>query len=126
MLRLLDLCQDRNHLLEECVKIVGPALSHDDWVFLNGGDRVVVQRPNETLLFGTVDDVAEDASLIWVQLDVFGRILVTETDDVLISFEQPHAPCCAWGTTCCPGCAAMGGIPPLAEASGNGKVRDHH
>lgn len=67
---------------------LGPALNTDDWVFLNTGDRVVVQRPNEPACSGTIDDVSDDATIIWVWLDGLGRILVTENDDVSFSIGR--------------------------------------
>ena len=63
-------------------------LSTDDWAFLNTGDRVVLQRPNEIPRPGTIDDVSNDASIIWVWLDGLGRILVAENDEVTFSTEQ--------------------------------------
>ncbi|MET1155409.1 hypothetical protein [Arthrobacter sp.] len=66
------------------------ALSTDDWVILNTGDRVVVQRPNVSPCLGTIDDVSEDASIIWVWLDGLGRMLVIENDEVTFSVGQ-HA-----------------------------------
>jgi hypothetical protein len=70
---------------------LGPALSTDDWVFLNPGDRVFVERANETPRYGTIDDVSEDATLIWVWLDGLGRVLVTENDDVTFSVDRLHS-----------------------------------
>lgn len=72
----------------------GPALSTEDWVFLNTGDRILVQRQNETPCPGTIDDVSEDAALIWVWLDGLGRILITEGDDVTISARQSPIHAC--------------------------------
>jgi hypothetical protein len=69
---------------------LGPSLSTDDWVFLNAGDRVLVLRPNEPPCCGTIDDVSEDACIIWVWLDGIGRILVTEHDAV--TFRHPYRP----------------------------------
>jgi hypothetical protein len=69
---------------------VGPVPTIDDWVFLNTGDRVVVQRPKEIPCLGTIEDVSEDASFIWVRLDGLGRILVTENDGVTFSVEYPN------------------------------------
>ncbi|MGF6832494.1 hypothetical protein QF015_000643 [Paenarthrobacter sp. TE4293] len=59
-----------------------PALSTDDWHILNTGDRVVAQRPNVSPCLGTIGDVSEDASIIWVWLDGQGRIRVIENHEV--------------------------------------------
>ncbi|KRE65470.1 hypothetical protein ASG79_13950 [Arthrobacter sp. Soil761] len=61
----------------------------EDWVFLNTGDRIVVQRPKSMPSLGTIDDVSEDASIIWVWLDGLGRILITENDEVTVSVALP-------------------------------------
>jgi hypothetical protein len=66
----------------------GAALRPDDWVYLNCGDRVTVQHRNDLPRPGTIDDVSEDASFIWVWMDGTGRILVTEYDDVIFRVGQ--------------------------------------
>lgn len=62
-----------------------PANHIADWVFLNTGDRVLVHNAKDMARVGTVDDVADDASLVWVWLDGIGRLLVMETDGVTFS-----------------------------------------
>lgn len=61
------------------------ALPYEDWVHLNQGDRVVVQRPGNAPQRGTVDDVNEDASYFWIWLDGHGRILIYDGDGLVIS-----------------------------------------
>lgn len=56
-------------------------LSYEDWVELDPGSRVRVQRVGDLAADGTVDDVAEDASCFWVWLDDGrGRVLISERD----------------------------------------------
>lgn len=56
-------------------------LSYEDWVDLNPGNRVRIERPGERAASGSVDDVAEDASCFWVWLDDGrGRVLIFEGD----------------------------------------------
>jgi hypothetical protein len=60
-------------------------LASDDWLYLNVGDAVVVQRAGELSHTGHVDDIAEDARLFWVQLDGGrGRILLYEGDGSVV------------------------------------------
>ncbi|WP_159698923.1 hypothetical protein [Arthrobacter sp. 18067] len=40
-----------------------------DWVFLNAGDRVVVQLPDGQIFAGLIDAVANDASVFWLWKD---------------------------------------------------------
>ncbi|MFF1828240.1 hypothetical protein [Paenarthrobacter sp. NPDC058040] len=47
----------------------GTALTTDDWIWLNAGDRVRVQRENEIAATGSIDVVSGDASIFWVWLD---------------------------------------------------------
>lgn len=57
------------------------SLRYEDWVELNPGHRVRVQRYGESAANGTVDHVAEDASCFWVWLDDGrGRVLISEGD----------------------------------------------
>lgn len=52
-----------------------------DWVFLNAGDRVVVQLPDGRVHAGVIDAVANDASLFWLWVDGGGgRAAVFEED----------------------------------------------
>lgn len=60
-------------------------LPFNDWVYLNPGDEVVVQRVGHSAYPGYVDDINEDASVFWVWLDDGrGRILVQAGDDSII------------------------------------------
>ncbi len=61
------------------------ALTYEDWVQLNQGDRVLVQRPGTAPQQGTVDDVSEDASYFWTWLDGHGRVLIYNGDGSVIS-----------------------------------------
>jgi hypothetical protein len=61
------------------------ALTYEDWVQLNQGDRVLVQRPGHTPQQGTVDDVSEDATYFWTWLDGHGRVLIYDGDGSVIS-----------------------------------------
>lgn len=56
-----------------------------DWVFLNDGDRVLLHGLHDVARPGTIDDVSEDASIVWVSLDGIGRLLVMETDGLMFS-----------------------------------------
>ncbi|MGF6832507.1 hypothetical protein QF015_000656 [Paenarthrobacter sp. TE4293] len=40
-----------------------------DWVFLNAGDRVVVQLSDGRVFAGLIDAVAHDASVFWLWMD---------------------------------------------------------
>ena len=56
-----------------------------DWVYLNVGDEVVVQRLGELPHAGEVDDVNDDATIFWVCLhNGRGRILVSARDGSLV------------------------------------------
>lgn len=56
-----------------------------EWVHLNQGQRIVVQRDMEYPKAGTIDLVSEDAFNFWVWLDQGeGRILVSSQDDITI------------------------------------------
>jgi hypothetical protein len=60
---------------------VVPPIPYENWVLLNPDDEVVVQRVGEQPASGTVDVVADDASIIWIWLDGGrGRIAVWEED----------------------------------------------
>jgi hypothetical protein len=60
-------------------------LAFNDWVYLNPGDEVVVQRVGRSPYQGWVDDINDDASVFWVWLnDGRGRILVHAGDDSII------------------------------------------
>jgi len=85
---LVDSAVNGKEKMEEYMPNSSRGLSTDDWAFLNTGDRVVLQRPNEIPRPGTIDDVSNDASIIWVWLDGLGRILVAENDEVTFSTEQ--------------------------------------
>lgn len=57
---------------------------YDDWVTLNTGDAVVVERRGDIPREGTVDVVSEDASVFWVWLAAGqGRILVSADDSLV-------------------------------------------
>ena len=56
-----------------------------DWVYLNRGDEVLVQRVGHSEYHGLIDDINDDASVFWVWLnDGRGRILVHAGDDSII------------------------------------------
>jgi hypothetical protein len=63
---------------------VAPAsspLALDDWVFLNAGDPVIVQTSEGRTVSGSIDIVADDASIFWIWVDGGGgRIAVQEED----------------------------------------------
>jgi hypothetical protein len=61
---------------------VSPSVWIEDWEVLQSGNRVLTQRPGDIARVGTVEDVSDDASLVWVRLDALGRILITRDDDV--------------------------------------------
>lgn len=60
-------------------------LTYEDWVQLNQGDRVVVQRLGNAPQQGTVDEVCADASYFWIWLDGHGRKLIYDGDGSVIS-----------------------------------------
>ena len=60
-------------------------LPYEDWVYLDRGDEVVVQRPGHARRYGTVDELSEDASYFWVWLDGHGRMLIFPGDGTLVS-----------------------------------------
>ncbi|MFJ4041413.1 hypothetical protein ACIPWF_09965 [Paenarthrobacter sp. NPDC089989] len=55
-------------------------LTYDDWLYLNPGDRVIVLRNGYAPQAATVDDVSDDASYFWLQVDGQQRVLVMEGD----------------------------------------------
>ena len=64
---------------------VSESFDVDQWIHLNSGDRVLIQRAGEYLNTGHIDDINEDATVIWVWLDHGrGRILVHEGDKAVI------------------------------------------
>jgi hypothetical protein len=64
-------------------------LSYHNWVHLNPGDRVTVQRGGFGPEHGTVDDVAEDATYFWVWIDGQGRSLIINGDGSAIHKTPP-------------------------------------
>ncbi|MET3812400.1 hypothetical protein [Arthrobacter sp. UYEF3] len=67
----------------------GGKLAIEDWVLLNPGYRVRVQRENESVTAGFVDVVAPDASVFWVWLDDGrGRVALHEHDNVAVWLEE--------------------------------------
>jgi hypothetical protein len=61
---------------------ISPSVRVEDWEALKIGNRVLTQRPGDIARVGTVEDISDDASVIWVRLDALGRILITRDDDV--------------------------------------------
>jgi hypothetical protein len=60
-------------------------LSYENWVDLNPGNRVRVQRRGERPENGSVDDIADDASYFWVWLDDGRRrVLILEGDGSIV------------------------------------------
>ncbi len=59
-------------------------LSHHNWIHLNPGDRVIVQRTGHAAECGTIDDIAGDASYFWVCIDGQSRILIFHCDGTVI------------------------------------------
>lgn len=56
-------------------------ISSDDWIFLNVGDEVVVQRVGDCHRKGEIDDISDDARTFWVQLsEGRGRVMIFEGD----------------------------------------------
>lgn len=64
------------------IEAVSPSASIEDWEALRSGNRVLTQRPGGIARVGTVEDISDDAFLVWVRLDAIGRILITRDDDV--------------------------------------------
>ena len=67
------------------IEEVSPSVRVEDWTDLQPGNRVLTQRPGDTARVGTIKDISEDASMLWVRLDALGRILITRDDDVTFS-----------------------------------------
>ena len=60
-------------------------MTYDDWIYLNPGDEVVVQRVGQPPLPGQIDEINEDATVFWVDLHHSrGRIMVYETDGSVV------------------------------------------
>ena len=59
-------------------------LDYRHWIHLYPGDRVIVKQPGCPPEWGTVDDIAEDASYFWVWLDGHNRILISHGDGTTI------------------------------------------
>lgn len=69
---------DHQHL------IPGP-LTCDEWIYLNVGDEVVIQRLGQSLWPGQIDEINEDATIFWADLHHGrGRIMVYEGDGSLV------------------------------------------
>lgn len=58
----------------------GP-LALDDWVFLNTGDPVIVNTPEGRTFSGSIDIVADDASIFWVWVDGGGGRVAVQKED---------------------------------------------
>jgi hypothetical protein len=72
-------------------------LSVAEWIHLNAGDNVAIQRAGESLRTGRIDDITEDAKIFWVHLDHGrGRILVHEGDKSVVRWllPTPYSPDC--------------------------------
>lgn len=64
----------------------GDLLLSEDWIYLNTGDKVVVHRQREARCSGRIDEVSDDATILWIHLDHGrGRILIFEGDGSMIS-----------------------------------------
>lgn len=64
-------------------------LTADDWIHLNTGDEVVIERAGELPQRGQVDDVNDDASIFWIHLyGGRGRILVHEGHGSVVMFNE--------------------------------------
>ncbi|BAS11967.1 hypothetical protein AHiyo8_02700 [Arthrobacter sp. Hiyo8] len=60
-------------------------MTYDDWIYLNAGDEVVVQRLGQPPLPGQIDEINEDATIFWVLLHCGrGRIMVYEHDGSVV------------------------------------------
>lgn len=68
-----------------------PPLKTKDWAGLTPGDRMYVQRENQLLMRGTVDDMVPDGSIFWIWIDGGGgRIALHKDDDVRVWLaEEP-------------------------------------
>ncbi|MGF9649194.1 hypothetical protein AAIH32_14560 [Pseudarthrobacter oxydans] len=68
-----------------------PPLKAKDWAGFTPGDRLYVQRENQLLMRGTVDDMVPDGSIFWIWIDGGGgRIAVHKDDDVRVWLaEEP-------------------------------------
>ncbi|WP_251046923.1 hypothetical protein [Arthrobacter sp. ISL-85] len=60
-------------------------LSYHNWVHLNPGDRIIVNRSGFAPEQGTVDDISADASYFWVWIDGQSRILIFHGDGSVIN-----------------------------------------
>jgi len=57
----------------------------EQWIHLNSGDTVIIQRAGEAPNTGQIDEVNEEATMFWVLLDQGrGRILVHAGDESLV------------------------------------------
>lgn len=74
----VNAARDNNHL------IPGP-LTYEEWIYLNAGDEVVVQRLGRPPWPGHIDEINEDATIFWVGLhNSRGRIMVYEGDGSVV------------------------------------------
>lgn len=66
----------------------GKKLGVEEWVWLDPGQRVHVERKYEAASGGIIDVIAHDASIFWVWLDNGrGRVAIHEGDNVCIRLE---------------------------------------
>lgn len=66
----------------------GEKLGVEDWVWLDPGQRVHVERQYDAASGGVIDVIAHDASIFWVWLDNGrGRVAIHEDDNVRIRLE---------------------------------------
>lgn len=63
---------------------MSPSVRFDDWEVAEIGNRVLMQRPGDAARVGTLEDMSDDGSVVWVRLDALGRILITRDDDVTL------------------------------------------
>lgn len=63
----------------------GEALGPDQWTELDTDHRVTIRTPQGHIVCGSVDVIADDASIFWVWLDNGGgRVAIHEGDDAKV------------------------------------------